>query len=83
MSQTIRAQEEIDDDESYPEENPLSIGGGTQQTCDACRTVMDHLLQEWHLIDNDSFLDAIDEAAHKNKYVPIVPEGKVLDCSNF
>ena len=27
-------------DENDMEEDPLSIGGGTQQTCDACRTVM-------------------------------------------
>ncbi|KNB44758.1 hypothetical protein JH06_2862 [Blastocystis sp. subtype 4] len=62
----------MEDDEEM--EDPLSIGGGTQQTCDACRTVMDQLLQEWHTFDNDAFLEAIDQAAHKNEYVPVVPE---------
>lgn len=66
---------DIDDDEEM--EDPLSIGGGTQQTCDACRTVMDQLLQEWHTFDNDAFLEAIDEAAHRNEYVPVVPEDEV------
>lgn len=66
---------EMEDDEEM--EDPLSIGGGTQQTCDACRTVMDQLLQEWHTFDNDAFLEAIDEAAHKNEYVPVVPEDEV------
>ncbi|OAO13149.1 hypothetical protein AV274_5153 [Blastocystis sp. ATCC 50177/Nand II] len=61
-------------DENDMEEDPLSIGGGTQQTCDACRTVMEQLLQEWHTIDNDSFLEAIEEASHKKEYVPVVPE---------
>ena len=62
-------------------EDPLSIGGGTQQTCDACRTVMDQLLQEWHSLDNDAFLEAIDEASHKNEYVPVVPEDEVFHLS--
>lgn len=64
-------------DENDMEEDPLSIGGGTQQTCDACRTVMEQLLQEWHTIDNDSFLEAIEEASHKKEYVPVVPEEEV------
>lgn len=65
------------------EEDPLSVGGGTQQTCDACRTVMEQLLQEWHTIDNDSFLEAIEEASHKKEYVPVVPEEEVCLCSCF
>ena len=71
----VHSQMDIDDDEEI--EDPLSIGGGTQQTCDACRTVMDQLLQEWHTFDNDAFLEAIDEAAHRNEYVPVVPEDEV------
>ena len=69
-------------DENDMEEDPLSVGGGTQQTCDACRTVMEQLLQEWH-IDNDSFLEAIEEASHKKEYVPVVPEEEVCLCSCF
>ena len=65
------------DDEYEDEEDPLSIGGGTQQTCDACRTVMDQLLQEWHTIDNDAFLEAINEAGQRKEYVPVVPEQEV------
>lgn len=68
----VTSQTDMEDDEEM--EDPLSIGGGTQQTCDACRTVMDQLLQEWHTFDNDAFLEAIDQAAHKNEYVPVVPE---------
>ena len=71
-----------DEPYEYDEEDPLSIGGGTQQTCDACRTVMDQLLQEWHTIDNDSFLNAINEAGMKKEYVPVVPEGEVVTCLN-
>lgn len=66
------------EDDDYVEEDPLSVGGGTQQTCDACRTVMDQLLKEWHTIDNDSFLEAIDEASHINEYVPVIPEDDVF-----
>lgn len=66
-----------DEPYEYDEDDPLSIGGGTQQTCDACRTVMDQLLQEWHTIDNDSFLNAINEAGLKKEYVPVVPEEEV------
>ena len=55
-------------DENDMEEDPLSIGGGT---------VMEQLLQEWHTIDNDSFLEAIEEASHKKEYVPVVPEEEV------
>lgn len=73
FSQMGEESEYMDDDM----EDPLSIGGGTQQTCDACRTVMDQLLQEWHSLDNDAFLEAIDEASHKNEYVPVVPEEEV------
>lgn len=69
-----------DEPYEYDEDDPLSIGGGTQQTCDACRTVMDQLLQEWHAIDNDSFLNAINEAGLKKEYVPVVPEDEVA-CS--
>ncbi len=71
----VTSQTDMEDDEEM--EDPLSIGGGTQQTCDACRTVMDQLLQEWHTFDNDAFLEAIDQAAHKNEYVPVVPEDEV------
>ena len=74
---TLLAQEEYGDEEDYPEEDLMSVGGGTQQTCDGCRTVMDQLLQEWHTIDNDSFLEAIDEASHINEYVPVIPEDEV------
>lgn len=71
----VSSQMDMEDDEEM--EDPLSIGGGTQQTCDACRTVMDQLLQEWHTFDNDAFLEAIDQAAQKNEYVPVVPEDEV------
>lgn len=74
---SLFAQEEFDDD-SFVEENPLDVGGGTQQTCDACRTVMDQLLKEWHMIDNDSFLEAIEEASHIDQYVPVIPEDDVV-----
>ena len=74
---TVLAQEEYGDEEDYPEEDLMNVGGGTQQTCDGCRTVMDQLLQEWHTIDNDSFLEAIDEASHINEYVPVIPEDEV------
>ena len=70
------------DDADDEMDDPMSIGGGTQQTCDACRTVMDQLLQEWHTFDNDAFLEAIDEAAHKKEYVPVVPEDEVTVCGS-
>ena len=75
--------EDLDLGEDDVEEDPLRVGGGTQQTCDACRTVMEQLLQEWHTIDNDSFLEAIEEASHKKEYVPVIPEEEVnaLECS--
>lgn len=75
---SLFAQEEFDDDDGFVEENPLDVGGGTQQTCDACRTVMDQLLKEWHMIDNDSFLEAIEEASHIDQYVPVIPEDDVV-----
>ena len=78
----VRSQD-VEADENDMEEDPLSIGGGTQQTCDACRTVMEQLLQEWHTIDNDSFLEAIEEASHKKEYVPVVPEEEVCTASCF
>lgn len=59
------------------EEDILKLGGGTQQTCDGCRTVMEHLLREWRRIDNEHYLKAIDQAASKGEYVPVVPEDEV------
>ena len=79
LSIPLVAQDDFEDDDMYPDEDPLSVGGGTQQTCDACRTVMDQLLKEWHTIDNDSFLEAIDEASHINEYVPVIPEDEVFE----
>ena len=76
LSQGSMEADDMDDEM----DDPMSIGGGTQQTCDACRTVMDQLLQEWHTLDNDAFLEAIDEAAHKKEYVPVVPEDEVGGC---
>ena len=75
--------EDLDLGEDDVDEDPLSVGGGTQQTCDACRTVMEQLLQEWHTIDNNSFLEAIEEASHKKEYVPVIPEEEVsaLECA--
>ena len=75
LHSTVLCQDLYDEEDDY--EDPLSVGGGTQQTCDACRTVMDQLLQEWHTIDNTSFLEAIEEASHKKEYVPVIPEEEV------
>ena len=63
--------EDLDLGEDDVEEDPLSVGGGTQQTCDACRTVMEQLLE------------AIEEASHKKEYVPVIPEEEVsaLECA--
>ena len=44
---------------------------------------MDQLLQEWHSLDNDAFLEAIDEASHKNEYVPVVPEDEVFHYAMY
>ena len=80
LHMTVRCQELYNDVDDY--EDPLSVGGGTQQTCDACRTVMDQLLQEWHAIDNTSFLEAIEDASHKKEYVPVKRHGIYIVIKN-
>ena len=69
--------------DDYPEEEDendiMKLGGGTQQTCDGCRTVMEVLLQLWRQIDIESYKEAESKALEIGEYVPVYPSDPV--CS--
>ncbi|KAK8805613.1 hypothetical protein WA158_002269 [Blastocystis sp. Blastoise] len=54
----------------------MNLGGGTQQTCDACRTVMENLLAVWRQFDIEQYKYAEQKSIETGVYTPMYPDDK-------